>query len=227
MKIYIASSLENFQKVQEVRDALTAYGHILTYDWTLHGDVRGQCGVRLREVAEAEINGVREADLVVVLLPGGRGTHAELGMANALGKQVLLVSDCYAPFDSHEKATCAFYWPRNVSQVVVSCGEGKFIASLVNAFFRGPIGRESVEQWCGALRAELALAEEKHPDWPSDVIHAAAILQEEAGELIQAALDYYYADGSKWALITEAQQCGAMALRFLLSIEKYEKKQKE
>jgi hypothetical protein len=80
------------------------------------------------------------------------------------------------------------------------------------------------EKWNVAFLLELVQAEKKHPGWPADVIHASAILNEEAGELTQAALDYYYSNGAKWRLKEEAIQCGAMALRFLLNLEKYERK---
>jgi nucleoside 2-deoxyribosyltransferase len=116
MKIYIASRLENFLQVQAVRDALAAAGHTITYDWTLHGSVKDDGEARLREVALLELNGVRDADLVVVLLPGGRGTHAELGAANILGKPVILFSDKPHPLLSTD-ATCAFYWNENVYQL--------------------------------------------------------------------------------------------------------------
>lgn len=115
MRIYIASALENIEQVQAVRDALIAEGHTITYDWTTHGAVRDDLA-RLAEVAGSEVQGVREADLVVVLLPGGRGTHAELGMACALGIPVLLISseaDTFAPGEG----TCAFYWAHNVCRV--------------------------------------------------------------------------------------------------------------
>lgn len=117
MKIYIASRLENYLQVQALRDALRADGHTITYDWTLHGSVQGQGEARLREVASNEINGVRDADLVVVLLPGGRGTHAELGAANVLGKPVIIFSTSDESFDAYEASTCAFYWNENVRQL--------------------------------------------------------------------------------------------------------------
>jgi hypothetical protein len=61
--------------------ALTALGHEITYDWSVHGSVQKDGPERIREVAEAECNGVLQADLFVCLLPGGRGTHTELGIA--------------------------------------------------------------------------------------------------------------------------------------------------
>ncbi len=113
MKIYIASGLQNYKQVQALRDALLADGHEITYDWTLHGSAHGQGEQRLREVAAKEMVGVMTADLVIVLLPGGRGTHAELGAANALYKPVILFSRDEKDFDADEM-TCAFYWNLNV-----------------------------------------------------------------------------------------------------------------
>ena len=67
--------------------------------------------------------------------------------------------------------------------------------------------------------AELAKAETKFPGWPFDVVHGAAILGEEAGELTQAALDFYYSrEMSIEKMRKEAAQVGAMAIRFLVSL---------
>ena len=41
--------------------------------------------------------------------------------------------------------------------------------------------------------AGLRKAEEKHPCWPDDLIHAVGILAEEAGGAMQAAIDCTYA----------------------------------
>jgi NTP pyrophosphatase (non-canonical NTP hydrolase) len=96
------------------------------------------------------------------------------------------------------------------------------------------------------IMTELADAERKHPDWPADPIHAAAILAEESGELIQASIDFYNSplpavvkdDGGEsaqalWREIArseerrdhmrkEAAQTGAMAIRFLMHLDSYE-----
>jgi NTP pyrophosphatase (non-canonical NTP hydrolase) len=69
------------------------------------------------------------------------------------------------------------------------------------------------------FKRELERAESKFPVFPADPIHAAAILQEEAGELIRAALQFTYEGGSFDAMKNEAVQVGAMALRFLVNIE--------
>lgn len=78
---------------------------------------------------------------------------------------------------------------------------------------------KALEPVMRALRDELMRAREQHPRWPRDVIHQAAIVQEEAGELIQAALDVTYDGASRSRLREEAVQVGAMALRFLAHLE--------
>ena len=108
MKFYIASKLENFQEVRSVADALVSAGHEHTYDWTAHGCVQGD-SMRMGKVAEAEKQGVLEADVLIALLPGGRGTHVEIGMALALDIPVLMVSQDPALFGC-EGEICVFYW---------------------------------------------------------------------------------------------------------------------
>lgn len=90
MKYYIASALENAEQVKALKKMLDAAGHEHTYDWTVHGSVQ-TCGTdRIAEVAMKEAEGVITADVVVVLLRGGRGTHTELGIA--IGTSLLAVT---------------------------------------------------------------------------------------------------------------------------------------
>jgi hypothetical protein len=81
VRFYIASKLENAAAVRALASRLVSFGWTWTYDWTAHGSVQDSGPERIREVAVAEAVGVTSADLVIVLLPGGRGTHAELGIA--------------------------------------------------------------------------------------------------------------------------------------------------
>ncbi len=90
MNYYIASSLENAPTVQKLAAKLNAQGWTQTYDWTTHGGVQGLNTEQMAEIAKNEIQGVRDADIVIVLLPGGRGTHVELGAAIAMNKLVFL-----------------------------------------------------------------------------------------------------------------------------------------
>jgi len=70
------------------------------------------------------------------------------------------------------------------------------------------------------VNEEYAYAEKKHPGWPSDAIHASAILNEEAGKLTQACIDArYHNDGlspenPKARMLRYAARVAAMALRF-------------
>jgi hypothetical protein len=109
MQVYIATRLERHLQHNLVRDALARFGVGCSYDWTTHGPVFREGIPRIREVAKAEIDGVLQADAVVVLLPGGRGTHAELGAALAAKKPVIVHSFCAETDFGNGSDACAFY----------------------------------------------------------------------------------------------------------------------
>lgn len=117
MKYYIATSLSRMAAHRIVKDALTACGHELSYDWTLHGSVKSTSKERLQEVATLELDAVTSADFVVVLLPGGGGTHIELGFAIAKGKKVFLHSEDPSLFELGPQ-TNAFYHHPDVMRLV-------------------------------------------------------------------------------------------------------------
>ena len=57
-----------------------------------------------------------------------------------------------------------------------------------------------------------------HPAWPTNPVHQAAILCEETGELIRAALRVTF-EGADWSeVVTECVQSGAMALRIVTEL---------
>lgn len=71
-----------------------------------------------------------------------------------------------------------------------------------------------------ALYTEFVFAKNQHPVWPTDQIHAAAIVTEEAGELIKASLQAVYED-KKWDnMHKEALQTGATVIRFVIECPK-------
>lgn len=72
--------------------------------------------------------------------------------------------------------------------------------------------------------AEVDRATEKFPTWPTDPLHAVAVLGEEFGELTKATLQAVYEPhkSSMADVRAEAIQCAAMALRFIMSLDQYE-----
>ena len=121
MRFYLASGLDNIEAAKALAAQLVAAGHTDTYDWRKLGPAQALGPLVWREVAEAELEGVRTAQFVVALLPGARGTHVELGAALAdPRKHVFLVSldkELILPTGPNAR-TCAFYWHPRVTRYV-------------------------------------------------------------------------------------------------------------
>ena len=63
---------------------------------------------------------------------------------------------------------------------------------------------------------EVARAKGLHPRWPSDIVHAAAIVAEESGELVRAALRFEYGEGGTVEDVRrEAVHTAATCIRLL------------
>ena len=69
------------------------------------------------------------------------------------------------------------------------------------------------------VMAEIDRAENLHPVWPHDIVKAAAVPVEEAGELLKAANDCDEKHTSRREIITEAVHTAASAIRFLKNLE--------
>lgn len=71
---------------------------------------------------------------------------------------------------------------------------------------------------------EVERATTKFPTWPTDPLHALAVLGEEFGELNKAMLQLTYEPHKTSAaqVREEAIQTAAMALRLVASLERYE-----
>ena len=74
-----------------------------------------------------------------------------------------------------------------------------------------------------AMVCELERAMQKFPTWPTDPLHALAVLGEEFGELNKAMLQLTYEPYKTTAadVREEAVQTAAMALRLLASLDRY------
>lgn len=71
---------------------------------------------------------------------------------------------------------------------------------------------------------ELTRATKKFPTWPTDPLHALAVLGEEFGELTKAMLQLTYEPHktNEGEVRIEAIQTAAMALRLVMSLSDYE-----
>jgi len=76
-----------------------------------------------------------------------------------------------------------------------------------------------IETILAQVMAEIDRAEKLHPVWPADLVKAAAIPVEEAGELLKAANDRDEKRTSYQSIITEAVHTAASSIRFLKNLE--------
>lgn len=85
-------------------------------------------------------------------------------------------------------------------------------------------GKDKFQEVLLEIAKELDRAVEKFPEFPTDPLHALAVLGEEYGELNKAVLQYTYEPKktSKEEIKSEAIQTAAMAIRFLISLEEFE-----
>ena len=88
-RFYLATRKDRSQQAEPLLEALKAQGWERTFVWTAQDEASTN---GYADVAVEELAGVRKADVLIVLLPGGYGTHVEIGAALALGKPVILHS---------------------------------------------------------------------------------------------------------------------------------------
>lgn len=114
MRFYVAGRLTNDERVSRMIRALEAEGHECAYDWTAHGSLQHDPS-RWPEVAEKELQGVIDSDFVIVF-PGARGTHVELGAALTLRTPVALIGT-EAEFRVGYEYDCIFHYHPLVQRV--------------------------------------------------------------------------------------------------------------
>lgn len=120
MKFYIGSGLKNSKIVNEFSKRLQNYGWEHTYNWA-EKEIGNETMEGLIKYATLEQKAIEESDVVIIILPAGRGTHIELGMALALNKKVYLYSNSQEEFDIEN--TVAFYQLPSVQKIVGNMDE--------------------------------------------------------------------------------------------------------
>ncbi|TKD70681.1 nucleoside 2-deoxyribosyltransferase [Pseudalkalibacillus hwajinpoensis] len=123
MKFYVASGFQNKAKVQQFSEQLKQEGFTQTYDWTKN--VRASTEEELEIIGEDELKAVRNADFLVVILPGGKGTHIEMGIALGLSIPVYLYSK---EFPEPTEST-TFYYTSGVTRCSGSLSD---LLALIN-----------------------------------------------------------------------------------------------
>lgn len=114
MKFYIASSFANQEMVKKLSRLLMQKGHEQTYDWTMND--RADSAEALSRIGQLEKNAVSACDVFFILLPGGKGSHIELGLALAGEKKVFLFSETDVFSDISMSTT--FYHLPEVERVI-------------------------------------------------------------------------------------------------------------
>ena len=119
MKFYIASRLENEKNVKTLARQLKKAGYEQSYDWTTHGSAQGKPDNEIMSVAKREYHGAFMADFIVLLLPGARGTHTELGVALASQnvKDIYIWGNSVEDFHKDGRV-CSFYYHPKVTRLV-------------------------------------------------------------------------------------------------------------
>ena len=115
MKFYVGSGMKNCELVNYYVKLLKENGWEQTYDWVknISDDISRNDMIKY---ASLESQGIVDSDVVIILLPAGRGAHIELGMAMALNKEIFLCSVTDDEFNIEN--TVAFYELSKVTQLV-------------------------------------------------------------------------------------------------------------
>ena len=87
--VYIATSLLNVEQARSIIKRFQKHNIHVTHDWTKHGQVFSER--ELKEFGIAEMDGVKNADLLFMIHPARTGTHVELGIALGCNKPVIIV----------------------------------------------------------------------------------------------------------------------------------------
>jgi Nucleoside 2-deoxyribosyltransferase len=127
-RFYISSQKDRFQEADDLSNKLKIHGWERTFVWKSEKlDGPRAFG----KLAEDEVRGVREADVLIALLPGGFGTHVEIGVALALGKRVII----HVPEQRvlENPYPCVFHYHPSVRILISKVPEIESIISCVSA----------------------------------------------------------------------------------------------
>ena len=94
MKVYIAAPYKDKTKMSKIAEKVTAAGHTITHAWwdVEVSDEKNPTAKELRRQAEADVEGVRRADVVLLINSAkSEGKSLEQGIAIADRKPIIAV----------------------------------------------------------------------------------------------------------------------------------------
>ena len=122
MNFYIGSGMKNCELVNYYAKILKENDWKQTYNWVenINEDVSIE---DMTVYAKLESQGIFDSDVVIILIPAGRGAHIEIGMALALNKKIFLCSATKEEFSIEN--TVAFYGLPNIIQLIGTADDNK------------------------------------------------------------------------------------------------------
>lgn len=95
-KFFIIASFKKGALYTQLRDILEAEGHTLSHDWYQFCCQQKQVDPRIvQSNTSKDVQGIKDADIVVLLTPCGNDSFVELGAAIAFHKPVFVAVDLH------------------------------------------------------------------------------------------------------------------------------------
>jgi len=93
-QIYVASTLSNWERILFVCQQLEQCGITITYRWCDWKQKTMEVAQKWDPtIAEDELKGVWDANCILAVMPGERGSHFEMGAAYVLHKPIVICDD--------------------------------------------------------------------------------------------------------------------------------------
>ena len=98
MNFYIGSGMKNCKLVNQYSKILEENGWYHTYNWAKNVN-DNETREDLINSSKLEYQAIADSEVIIILLPAGRGTHVELGIAWALNKKIYLCDETKNEFN--------------------------------------------------------------------------------------------------------------------------------
>jgi nucleoside 2-deoxyribosyltransferase len=128
-RFFLSTRKDRATEANAISAALETHGWVRTFVWSA---VEGADTDQRSAMAIADLQGVCDADVLIVLLPGGYGTHVEIGAALALNKPVILHSPDRQTLE--RPYPCVFHYHPEVTLLVSPTPEIDSILAHLNQF---------------------------------------------------------------------------------------------